>query len=66
MLVSIVREGNESELTTDQITFEVATAMYDQAVSHGAGESDIGLFGPRMYRRDARVFVEGELARMKH
>jgi len=59
----IVREGAESGLTPEQIAFEVATTMYEQAIAHGASESDIGLFGPRMYRHEARAFVDAELAR---
>ena len=60
----IVIRGALTRRSPAQITMELARAMYEFEVRHGAGDTDVGLYGPRLFRREARallVEILGEL-----
>jgi hypothetical protein len=59
----LVREGVRCGMGRAQLVAELSLAMYQDAIGEGAGESDIGLFGPRLYRHVAAALVDSELAR---
>ncbi|MBI5481724.1 MAG: hypothetical protein HY906_22905 [Deltaproteobacteria bacterium] len=59
-LCFLVRRGRIRGMTEAEISGVVAAAMYEHAMVHGGGEADLGVFGPRIYLRDARCFVAEE------
>ena len=60
----LVRRGRFRGTPSEMIVAQVARAMYALGLTRGAGESDIGVFGPRLYMREARAFVDAELERL--
>jgi hypothetical protein len=52
----ITRERGRG-LSDEQVTECLAVEMYRSALACGAGDADIGLFGPTLFLRDARRVV---------
>ena len=61
----IVSHGVIRSLTKAAICEEGATRMFEAALACGAGESDLGYFGPWLFQRDALEFVDAELDRIR-
>ena len=57
----IVRHGVFRGLARPAIGGEVAARMFDEALAGSAGESDLGLFGPWIFLRDAEELVDAAL-----
>ena len=56
--------GNESAMAYPQLVRRVADRLYHEELRNGAGASDIGLFGSRLFDREAIAAIEegvGEL-----
>ena len=49
--------GALTRRSPEEITDRLARAMYELELQQGAGDVDIGLFGPRLFRREARAFL---------
>ncbi len=60
-LREIVRAGAARGLRPAAIAKQVAAEMYHGAIEAGAYVSDLGLFGPWLYERDAATLVAAEL-----
>jgi hypothetical protein len=60
-LRGLARDCLAAEMTRAQTVNQVAEAMFYDALNVGGGESDIGLFGPRLFARDARALVAAAL-----
>lgn len=48
----------EGPCTVSEIVQRIAQEMYNEELKHGGGVADIGVFGPRLFERDARALVE--------
>jgi hypothetical protein len=49
--------GALTRRSPEQITAALARTMYALELEAGADDADIGLFGPRLFRREARAFL---------
>jgi hypothetical protein len=47
-------------LTLEETVRALATEMYRHALESGAGETDVGVYGPRLFSCDAFDFIERE------
>lgn len=57
-IVLIARRGMWRQAPVGQTAYEVAEAIYEYAMEHGAGYSGLSIYGPRAFRREATAFVE--------
>lgn len=48
----------EGPFTVSELVPRVAQQMYDNALEHGGWIADIGLFGPRLFERDALAALQ--------
>lgn len=60
-LSALIRARITTGIDRERIALEVAEELFFQALDRSGGESDIGLFGPRIFLGDARTLVRAEI-----
>ncbi len=48
----------EGPCTVSEMVRRMAQVMYDDTLKHGGWAADIGLFGPRLFERDALAVLD--------
>ena len=61
LLRRLVIRGALLRRSPEEITAALARAMYELEIQHGGMDADLGLFGPRLFRREARAFLVATL-----
>ena len=61
LLRRMVIRGALLRWSPERITAALARSMYELELQHGAMDADLGLYGPRLFRREARAFLVATL-----